>query len=218
MPLPLSEAAARMAESARYALLCRMHPSLHHNMAGALQPIVMTAMILDKRLQQPVPDLAAIAKNAAAIGAASKQATSASKATLGWLAHTDNVRVTVRDGVEELLELLATELSVHGFTTVNEVAVGGAEFPRIFFRTAFACALLALCDSAVSTGTLRVTWQKPGDEATDTLTIALDGRLVPPDIAERYRHLNWDDAEALAFANGIALAHGDDWVTLRLVC
>lgn len=205
-----------MAESARYALLCRMHPSLHHNMAGALQPVAMTAMLLEKRLQQPVPDMAAIAKNVGAIAASSKQATLAAKNAMGWLAHTDNVQVAAHEGVEELLELLATELCVRGFTTVNEVPAGGVEFPRILFRTAFAAALIVLCDNAPLTGRVKVAWLEADELATGTLKISLDGQLAPVDIALRHRKLDWDDAQALATTNGIAIAHGDDWVSLRL--
>jgi hypothetical protein len=209
-------AVARVAESARYALLCRMHPSLHHEIAGVLQPLAMTAMLIEKRLQQPAPDMAAIAKNVSAIAASSKHATLAAKNAMGWLSHTDNVQVAAHEGVDELLELLATELCMRGFTTANEVPAGGMEIPRILFRTAFAAALIALCDNAPRTGRVLVTWLGADQHSAGTLKISLDGQLAPVDIAQRYRKLDWDDAKALAATNGVAIAHGDDWVSLQL--
>ena len=130
--------ATHRAEAARYALLCRLHPSLYHNFAGALQPIGMIAMALEKRLQHPAPDIAAIAKNAAAIATLSKQASAVSKSVMAWLQPVDSVPVSIHEGVEELLELLATDLCLHGFNTAHNITPSEQKYPRILFRTAVA--------------------------------------------------------------------------------
>ncbi len=204
------------AEAARYALLCRLYPSLYHNFAGALQPIGMIAMTMEKRLQHPVPDIVAIAKNASAIATSSKQASAVSKGVMGWLAPTDNVPVSIHEGVEELLELLATDLCLYGFDTTHDIPATDEKYPRILFRTAVAGALIALCDGAALAGTVRVAVSASDAGAAATLTLSLDGRISPADIERRYRKLSRDDARALAAAVGIRFSCGDNWISLHL--
>lgn len=204
------------AEAARYALLCRLYPSLYHNFAGALQPIGMIAMTMEKRLQHPTPDIVAIAKNASAIATSSKQAGAVSKGVMGWLAPIDNVPVSIHDGVEELLELLATDLCLYGFDTTHDIPATDEKYPRILFRTAVAGALIALCDGAALAGTVRVAVSSNDAGATATLTLSLDGKISPADIERRYRKLTHDDARALAVAVGIRFSSGDNWISLQL--
>ena len=208
--------ATHRAEAARYALLCRLHPSLYHNFAGALQPIGMIAMALEKRLQQPVPDIAAFAKNAGAIVTLSKQASAVSKSVMAWLQPVDNVPVSIHEGVEELLELLATDLCLHGFNTAHNITPSEQKYPRILFRTAVAGALVALCDGAALAGTVNVALSTDDAAAPATLTLSLAGELPPADIERRCRKMSRDDARALAVAVGMQFSCGDSWISLQL--
>lgn len=81
----------KLAESARYALLRRLAPVLRHYVAGSLQPLSMMAILLEKRLQIPSPDLAALARNSSQLNTAARDASSA--CMTGDLARTQHKRV-----------------------------------------------------------------------------------------------------------------------------
>ncbi|MBC7649266.1 MAG: hypothetical protein H7197_09170, partial [Vitreoscilla sp.] len=64
----------RLAEAACYAVLRRLMPVLRHDVAGALQPVRMLLMVLERRMQAAEPDLEAIAKNVTSLSTLTKQA------------------------------------------------------------------------------------------------------------------------------------------------
>jgi hypothetical protein len=220
-------AGERLAEAAHYAVLKRIAPKLRHDLAGAMQPIGMIAMVLQRRLQSPQADLQAIAKNAASIAALTKEATASTMNAMSWLAPREEIAVGLQAGVEEVVGLLAMELSESGLVIANDLSEDGTEdlrvarAPQFFFRSVVAGALLAFCDEQGEAGKLHIRFEHAPDQGGDGRKLmfrrqpdhsvaALEKRAARP------RRIVWADVKALATFAGAALAHGDEWVSLGL--
>jgi hypothetical protein len=205
----------RLAEAARYALLRRLAPALRHNIAGTLQPISMMAAMLEKRLQKPEPDMPALIKNSSSLNSLSREAARSCMSLMSWLAPKDNGSEPLGACLEDAVGLVVTELSFRGFGVVNETAGVQAVLPRSVVRNAFLAALIALTDGAVTPATILLTASQNDDELVLGMTLApAEGESIPggPVI---YRELHWDDAQALAEAESVALSYGADRAELR---
>lgn len=208
---------ARLAEAARYALLRRMAPALRHDMAGSLQPVSMMAAMLEKRLQKPELDLAALGKNGSAINTLAKEAAASCMSLMTWLAPRDDAPVAVNTCIAESLGLVATEMSFRGINLVNET--GGAQGLVLLsaIRGVFMASLLALTDerdvpadivlSATISGEAMVLGIRLLPRADDA-PMASGGQAA-------YRKLAWDDVEALADAQKVGLRRSEGAVELR---
>ncbi len=200
----------RLAESARYALLRRLSPALRHNMAGALQPLNMMSILLEKRLQNPSPDLAAVVKGSRQLSQASVEASKSCMDVVTWLAPSASDFVSVARAIEDATQLVATELSFKGLTIVNNTADLPVELSLNLTRNVFMAALMALTDAALSPA--HVVLQSRLDAGTLVLTISLQsapeelsnllslGSGEPP-----YRKLEWADVKVLAEVESVQL-------------
>jgi hypothetical protein len=214
---PLSPASPdRMAESARYAVLTRLAPMLRHDVAGALQPLGMITALLHKRLQAAAPEMLAVAKSADTLQVLSKEAVATCLGVMGWLAPKGEESVSAQAGAQELLTLMETELFLHGLIGVNDVPADESSFSRLFFRDAFAAALLALCDSSVGVGSVHVGLQNLHGAPGLCLRFAPDALTPPAQPVQRQRRIGWDDVQALAAAASVEFAQGENWVALQL--
>ena len=214
-----SAATERLAEAARYALLRRLAPAIRHDMAGALQPISMVAVLLEKRLQKPVPDMTLIAKNVHDITTLAREASSACMQLISWLAPKQDAPVAIHEGVQEAISLVATELSFQGITLVNDTASATATLPVSVVRGLFMASLLALADTHPGPATVVLGAHVQPGETVLTLTLtALAGEPDDSSISTppAYRALDWDDVRALAAAESVALVLGTGRVELRL--
>ena len=194
----------RLAEAARYALLRRLAPAIRHNMAGALQPISMVAAMMERRMQSPTPDMAVMAKNSNALNTLSREAASACMGLMTWLAPKDIDAAPVGREIEESVGLVATELSFKGFGLVNQATGIDTAVPRSVVRNVFMASLLALTDAAETPGELTLSADNEGDGVV--LTIALVPKQGGPAVggaSHAYRHLAWDDVQALADVDGV---------------
>ena len=106
-------------EASRYALLRRLTPTLRHHMAGEFQPIGMMAALLERRMQQPSPDLASLKDNCASIGNLSRNAAETCVNLMSWVAPRTQTDMPVSEAVAECVNLLATSLRFRGFALVN---------------------------------------------------------------------------------------------------
>ena len=219
--LPTGEARddplARLAESARYALLRRLAPAIRHDMAGALQPISMVAAMLEKRLQKPAPDLLALAKNVNTVNALVREASLSCMALMNWLSPKPDESAPVYTGVAEATALVTTDLSFKGFTLVNQTeTVDGAVTVRVsVLRGLFMAALLTMTDSHTGPARVLLGADVQGDKLVLGITLEpTEGELLagtPP----VYRSLDWDDVQALAAAESAVLVRTPGCVELR---
>ena len=210
----------RLAEAASYAVLRRIAPALRHDVAGFMQPVGMLVMVLQRRLQMPEPDLQAIAKNVTSVSALAKEATTGCMNAMDWTASREDACVSLHAGADEVVRLLALELSGHGLSATHDMPADmpadKARVPRRFFRSVLAAALLAWCDQKPGAGVLRISGSSDAKEAELNLQFEADGTALPPDAGSPQRRIGWDDVEALARASGTTLSMGDGWLRLRL--
>ena len=213
----------RLADAARYAVLCRIMPVLRHDVAGSMQPVRMLLMVLERRVQIADPDMEAIAKSVASMSTLTKQATVDMMSALGWMASNEDIPVSLRSSVDEASKLLALELSTNALALVNGIADDAATASQSFLRSVFMGAVLAFCDQRVSGGTLQVTFDAAtrGSQQPDQLQL----RMLPDDAGKspaplddgrKCRAIGWPDVQAMAQSCGVQMARGDGWLTLDL--
>lgn len=215
-PCPMPEHAPSTAnEAARYAVLRRIGSAIRHQVAGALQPVNMLASLLERRVQAEAPNLDALRKNATEISGLSRSASSECVALMSWIAPHEGELVSVSDGVEDCLHLLTTEFSFRGFSVVNESGGQDALVDKLALRTMLPASLMALTDSAIHAAQVQVSAQCSDEKVTVSLALVPVERSDRPGQAKGYRLLTWQDVDALAAEERVALVsttHGVDLV------
>ena len=206
----------RLAEAASLAVLQRIASALRHDVAGFMHPVGMLAMVLQRRVQMPEPDLQAIAKNVMSVSALAKEATTGCMNAMDWMASREDACTSMYAGVDEVVRLLALELTGCGLSAANDIAEDKARLPRRFFRSVLAGALLAWCDQNPGAGVLRISGSSDANEAELKLQFEADDTALATDAGSPQRRIGWDDVEALARASGATLSRGDGWLRLQL--
>ena len=211
---------ARLAEAASHAVLQRIAPALRHDVAGVMQPVGMLMLVLQRRVSMPEPDLQTIAKSVVSVSALFKEATTACMNLMGWMVSREDIRVSLHAGVDEVVHLLALELSRCGLSVASDIAAGRAEHdapvPRRFFRSVLTAALLAWCDQTAGAGVLRMTGSCDANGVVLKLQFEAAGSAPPEDAVSPQRRIDWGDVEAMAKSFNVKLARGDGWLTLDL--
>lgn len=188
---------------------------LKHNMAGALQPLSMMSAMLEKRLQKPDPDLAALASTSSKLNTMSRDASDHCLELMTWLAPKTGERVNVAVGIEDAAGLVMTELSLKGFTVVNQIGDVQAGLPRSLTRNVYLAALMALTDAAPAPAHVVLTAQLVDSALVLTISIQpVPGELLPG-VSVSYRKLEWEDVKALAEAESVKLVYTADRVELH---
>ena len=100
----------RLAEAASYAVLRRIAPALRHDVAGLMQPVGMLTKILQRRVQNPQPDLTEITKNLVSVSALVKEATAGCMNAMGWMSSGEDRPINLQAGVTEAIKLLGPAL------------------------------------------------------------------------------------------------------------
>ena len=198
--------AASMAESARYALLRRLAPSMRHHLVVNLQPIGMIYEVIDRRLRAADPDLAEVHESAHKINGFARAALNSCLDVVTWLAPDGEATTTPADGVRECLGLLATSLTFRGYSVRHEVADIPGQVRRPAIRSVLTAALIHVTDENAPPADLVIS-AEPADGAV-TLTITFrptegDQGFAPE---TTYRRIEWADVEALAAAESVGIA------------
>jgi hypothetical protein len=206
------------AEGARYALLRRLAPAMRHHLVVNLQPIGMIYEVLERRLESATPDLGHVRDSAARINGFTRAALRSCMDVITWLSPEEGATSTVAEGVEECLGLLNSNLNFRGVTLANEVAnaAGAAEatVARSAIRSVLTAALLACTDLLAGPADLVFAASLSGDRVLVSITLVdAPGRNGFANEAD-YRHLLWDDVQAIAAAEGARLVHSQAMVEL----
>lgn len=221
-PTEADAAGPYRAEAARFAVLRRVAPMLRHDMAGAMQPLGMIAMVLQRRIQGAAPDMPAIAKNVASIGTLTKEAVAGCMDAISWLAPREDIAVGLQTGTDEVLKLLGIELSASALSAVNDIADGAGDAPQSYFRSVLVGAVLAFCDQASESGVLHVSLQIGAQDDSTRGQRCLLLKVVPDatgnatPAGDKPRRIDWVDVQAMADSFGATATCGDGWVTLGL--
>lgn len=216
----------RLAEAACHAVLRRVGPALRHEVAGFMQPVGMLMMVLQRRVQMPEPDLQAISKTVTSVSALAKEATTGCMRAMGWIASREDARVSLRSGVDELISLLAMELSSSAMEIASDLPDNGNEVPQSFLRSVLTGAVLAFCDQHTIGGILQISLKaEPEDESENRVLMlrllphSAEGAATlpaPSDAVHKYRHIDWTDVEVMAAQFGVSMARGEGWLALSL--
>lgn len=197
--------ALRRVEAARYALLRRLAMAMRHQMLVHLQPIDMVTHVIERRLRQPAPDLERIAADMEKVSGFARDAVGANLDVMAWLAPEPGQQVTLDAGVEQCVLLLRSHFSFRGFGLGHAASGGGALVARTALRTLLPAVLLTLADEALAPAELVI---RSGDAAErPALEVLLQQAAGsrPESVQPPYRHLAWDEVQALAEAEGVAL-------------
>ena len=208
----------RLVEAARYALMRRLLPSIRHNIAGSLQPVGMMAAMLERRMQAAAPDLVQLGKSSQALNTLSREAVATSLNLMNWLAPKDNDLVAVNAAIEESLALVTTDLSFRGFSVVNQTSGMQTSLPRGIFRSVFIASLIALTDRAKGAANVVISGGSAGGQTRLKILLEPGGRSEVAGMgthAQAYRSIGWEDVQALASAEGVALSHEAHCVQVR---
>jgi hypothetical protein len=191
------------AESARYALLRRLAPSMRHHLVVNLQPIGMIYEVMDRRLRADRPDLHEVHESAQKINGFARAALDACLNVVTWIAPEEGATVSAADGVRECLSLLATSLTFRGFALRNEADAAQGEVRRSAIRTVLTAALLHTSDEMSPPAEIVLSAQPDGRSLVLTLSAkpsaGEQGFLPEP----AYRKLGWADVQALAASESV---------------
>ncbi len=201
-------------ESARYALLRRIAPTLRHHLAGAMQPIGMVSAIMDRRLQAEQPDLGVLRDNSKSISTLARSAASASMSLITWVAPKENGAVSMHEGVEECAGMLATDLAFRGFTVTNTITPSDMATSVFALRSVFTAALIALTDTAPTPAVITISADAADGKNRLVISVRSEPDAVAADDPRAYRKLGWDDVQALASAERVGLKHTADRVEM----
>lgn len=197
--------AARGAESARYALLRRLAPSMRHHLVVNLQPIGMIYEVLDRRLKAPQPNLGEVHDSAQKINGFAKAALNSCLDVVTWLAPDEEVPTTAQAGVRECLSLVATSLTFRGYAMRDEVGEIAGEVRRSALRNVLTALLIHATDQTPAPANLVL--EGAAKEVGLALTLTLRPAQGDPSFMGEpaYRKLEWSDVEALAAADSVVL-------------
>lgn len=212
---PAPQADGRLAEAARYALLRRLAPTIRHHLAGALQPLSMAAMVLQRRLQKTDPQRETLEQSAGDIVSLASEASAASQHLMGWFFPKDTQTVALAKGVDECVGMVQAEFSFRGFSVANEVEDGDEPVSLAAIRGVLTAALMALADASAGPG--RFVVRAEASRFACAISVALHRSEQPPGPAHSlaYRKIQWCDVEALASDGSAQLDHADGWASLR---
>ena len=203
-------------EAARYALLRRLMPEIEHKMAGAMQPISMIAAMMERRLAAVSADQAALIKSARDLVSLAREAAATRAQLLSWIAPRDEQALApAGEVVRECLKMVESEFSMRGHALCNEAGELTQPVVRKAMRMVLPATLMALVDASDAPCTVHI---RASAEKSDVV-LALSrlsgasGSGLPG--LGAYRPFSWDDARALAEAEGVVLMHDESSVRLQ---
>ena len=198
--------AAERADAARYALLRRLAPAMRHHLVVNLQPIAMVNEVMDRRLRASEPDLAQVQAGAHKIHGFAKAALHSCLDVVTWLAPEEPAAIGVEEGVRECVALLATSLAFGGCTLRSDVQPCDGQVNRCAVRHVLTAALLQLTDIRPVPSEVLVSGVARAEGLQVTLAASASPGHGADAILPAYRPLTWDDVQALAEAEAVALA------------
>lgn len=181
-----------------------------------LQPIGMIVEVMERRLQQPAPDLAQVRESMDKINGFSRAAVQSCLDVVSWLAPEDAARIRLDAGVAECVSLLRSNFNFRGFTLRDEVGTAPASVARAGLRNVLPACLLALTDGAASPADVVITARIEAPHALLSVEVRPTDGCAGFDGDKPYRLLDWSEVQALARADGIGFEGDGQRVSLRL--
>lgn len=189
---------------------------MRHHLVVNLQPIGMIYEVMERRLRQPVPDLAHVQDSANKINGFAKAALNSCLDVVGWLAPDDTVTVSVEDAVRDCAALLATSLSFRGYALRNHATPLPGVVRRAGIRNLLSGVLIHCTDHVVAPADLELTCAAEPEGACVTVEVKPTDGDKGYAAEPNYRKILWTDLQALAAADGVRIAREGQRIELRL--
>ena len=202
-------------EAARYALLRRLALAMRHHMVVHLQPMSMITELMERRLQQPQPDLKQVHDSMGKIHGLSRAAVESCLDVVTWLAPTPDATIALDEGVFEVLALLRSNFNFRGFPLTEQLGGADEVVARSAVRHVLPAVLLALTDRAPPPAEVLISTSR--DSAGGTVTVEVQPKSGDPGFPGNhpYRLLDWQEVETLASAEGVTVTRDGDSATIR---
>jgi len=195
----------RRVEAARYALLRRLALAMRHHMVVHLQPMGMITELMERRLQSGKAELPYIHDSMGRIHGLARASVDSCLDVVTWLAPVPGATVALDTGVQECLDLLRSNFSFRGFPLANTPGGARADVSKSAVRHVLPAVLLALTDRAPAPADVRIETQPAA--AGGLITVEVTPKAGDPGFPGNhpYRLLDWQEAEILGRAEGIAV-------------
>ena len=210
-----SDMSEHLFEAARYTLLRRLAPAIRHRLVGKLHPIGLIAEVVEEKIREAAPDLAYLQDNVAKINSLSRSAMLSTTSLITWLAPEEGATTTIGDGIDECLALLQTDFGLRGFSIESEVRGHDVCVSLSALRNVLTASLIAATDSAAGPANLLLEAKVSKEHALLSIHMRPTDDAASIDIDNTYRHLGWDDVQALAEGESVRLSRNDACVEMR---
>jgi hypothetical protein len=200
-------------ESARYALLRRIAPSLRHKLMGALHPISLLAGVAARQAEIDASG-DSVRECAAKIRMQTQAATGATLAALAWITDEERPAVAADEAIAACVTLVRSEFEMRGIA-IDANGVVNAHVPSRPLREVFLGALFAATDGQDGSQVVQIRAQR----VDDTVEIALETRrkeAINDVVSRTERCITWLDLEALAVVNGCRVTRAGPRTILQL--
>jgi hypothetical protein len=205
-------------EAAHYALLRRLAPSLAHRLMGTLQPIALLTELASRQIANNPPDLERIRDAIAKARQQTRDAALSTSAILSWITDEEAPTIELVAGLTDCVALVRTDSEVRGVRINNAQSTGiEARVSRRALRTLLTASIIATVDLRPSPSSVDVSAGRERNAAT----VSVDARFLEPDALDRNavpaeRLLTWEDVQAIAAAEGVAVERSGHPVSVRL--
>lgn len=205
------------AEAARYGVLRRLGPALKHDMVVNLQAIAMMAEVLNARLERGSPSPAEFHASISKLNRLAREAVSGCLKVAAWIEPQEGEGVRLREGIDDCLGLMTSNLNFRGFLVTKEVPDTAFEVSSVVLRNVLIASLITLTDAAGGPCQVDVTAEVVAGLAEITVRTSprqdeFEGLPMEPS----YRELQWSDVQALAQAESVELVRGPDQILIRM--
>jgi hypothetical protein len=205
------------AEAARYGVLRRLAPALKHDMVVNLQAIAMMAEVLNARLERNSSGTAEFQSSISKLNRLARDAVANCLKVASWIEPGEDEGVRLAQGVEDCIDLLASNFNFRGFVVTKEVPESNFQVSRVVLRNLLVASLITLTDAAQGPCEVRVTAEVVSGIAEISVHISprqdeFEGLPFEPN----YRQLDWADVQALALAEQVELVRSNDQIVMRI--
>ena len=175
------------------------------------------ALLIGKRLEKSDLDIGALGKNTDQLTMATRDASDACMNMMTWLTPSASKFTTVAAGVEDAAGLVLMELSIKGFTVINNINDLQTLIPVSLTRNSFMAALLSLTDASQAPAKVTLNGEANGNELLLSISVQPVEGVPPLNETPPYRNLDWEDVVALAEADTVVLSRSTNFVQLAFV-
>lgn len=206
-----------LARAAQHDILRRLTPALRHDMVVHLQSLGMMAEALGSRVERRGATPDDVAGSVSKLNRLSRLAVTRCLDVCTWMEPAEDDTTRLRDGVNEVVDLLSTSLNFRGFELRTEIGDGDFAVSRSAVRFLLAAVILTLADAAPAPGELAVRTELASAHGV----VAVEYQPQPEGNFTQLHEsgeapLSWVEVQALAVQHDVELLRSGQAIILRL--